>query len=99
MGAWASPPIRGCADVVPCGRVRSGPGCGSSHLGRGSWGKGGGGYGVRGIQGPHPTLERLSQINGWPGDISHPSPQIGTWANCVPSDPHSRTPVLETPDE
>ena len=57
------------------------------------------GMGSGGIQGPHPTLERLSQINGWPGDISHPSPQMGTWANCVPSDPHSRTPDLETPDE
>lgn len=54
MGAWTSPLTRGCADVVPCGRVQSGPGCGSSHLGRGSWGKGGGGYGVGGHPAPPP---------------------------------------------
>ena len=47
------------------------------------------GMGSGGIQGPHPTLERLSQINGRPGDISHPSPQMGTGQNVSP-----RTPIV-----
>lgn len=37
--ARASPLTLGCTDGVPGGRVQSGPGCGSSHLGRGSWGQ------------------------------------------------------------
>ena len=99
MGAWASPPTRGCADVVPCGRVRSGPGCGSSHLGRGSWGKGGGGYGVGGHPGP-PPYPGASVPDKWPAwGYFPPFSSNGDWANCVPSDPHSRTPDLETPDE
>ena len=38
--AGTSPLTHGCMDGVPSGRVQSGPGCGSSHPGRGSWAKG-----------------------------------------------------------